>query len=403
MRKKNNNCFAVYPWSSKFCFFLFLTRSKYVNTTNLSSVAVIEAECFPQKRILFLKTHKTGSSTMANIFFRYGDARNLTFALGAGTILGWPEKFHIFHPLRMFGKAPDILCSHARFNKEPMNWLFPRKTTKYVTILRNPVDNYESAFNFAQLGKSFGLGVALDSLEKFLDKPIQSYSHSRKDIMMYLARNPMMFDLGLRFEYFQNLTAVKEYIQFLDNEFDLVMIMDYFDESLLLMKRLLCWKIEDILYVKLNERQDKEKATLLSARVKENIRRWNKADVLLFDYFNASFWRRVKKEGPSFYEELSTFRRRKQEIRQLCLINGTRIERAYHNKFVKGYSVRNDLDENSKRLCENFVRTENDFLAYLRRKRMVKLKESGIDKLDKIENEIGWQVAKDLQYDPVRG
>ena len=340
---------------------------------------------------------------MANIFFRYGDAGNLTFALGADTILGWPEKFHIFHPLRMFGKAPDILCSHARFNKKPMNWLFPRKTSKYVTILRNPVDNYESAFNFAQLGKSFGLGVAFDSLEKFLDKPVQSYDHSHKaSIMMYLARNPMMFDLGLRFEYFQNLTAVKEYIQFLDNEFDLVMIMDYFDESLLLMKRLLCWKIEDILYVKLNERQDKEKATRLSARVKENIRRWNKADVLLFDYFNATFWRRVKKEGPSFYEELSTFRRRKQEIQQLCLINGTRIERAYHNKFVKGYSVRNDLDENSKRLCENLVRTENDFLAYLRRKRMAKLRETGIDKLNKIKNETGWQVAKDLRYVPVR-
>ena len=308
---------------------------------------------------------------MANIFFRYGDARNLTFALGDDTILGWPEKFHIFHPLRMFGKAPDILCSHARFNKKPINWLFPRKTSKYV---RNPEDNYESVFNFAQLGKSFGLGVAPDSLEKFLDKPIQSYNHSRKDMMMYLARNPMMFDLGFSFEYFQNLTAVKEYIQFLDAEFDLVMIMDYFDESLLLMKRLLCWDIEDILYVKLNERQDKEKATRLSATVIENIRRWNKADVLLFDHFNATFWRRVKKEGPNFYEELITFRQRKQEIEQSCLINGTRIQRAYHNKFVKGYSVRNDLDKNSKRLCENLVRTENDFLAYLRRKRMMKLR-----------------------------
>ena len=106
----------------------------------------------------------------------------------------------------MFGKAPDILCSHARFNKKPMNWLFPRKTSKYVTILRDPVDNYESVFNFAQLGKSFGLGVALDSLEKFLDKPIQSYDHSRKaSIMMYLARNPMMFDLGLRFWKYSNL------------------------------------------------------------------------------------------------------------------------------------------------------------------------------------------------------
>ena len=34
------------------------------------------------------------------------------------------------------------------------------------------------------------------------------------------------------------------------------MIMDYFDESLVLLKRLLCWEIDDILYVKLNERKD---------------------------------------------------------------------------------------------------------------------------------------------------
>jgi len=69
------------------------------------------------------------------------------------------------------------------------------------------------------------------------------------------------------------------------------------------MKRMLCWEIDDILYVKLNERQDKEKAIKLSEKVEENIRRWNKADVLLlFDYFNATFWRKIKMEGPSFHE-----------------------------------------------------------------------------------------------------
>ena len=75
------------------------------------------------------------------------------------------------------------------------------------------------------------------------------------------------------------------------------MIMDYFDESLVLLKRLLCWEIDDILYVKLNERKDNEKATRLSGRVHYNIRRWNKADVLLFNYFNATFWKKSRKGG----------------------------------------------------------------------------------------------------------
>jgi len=170
----------------------------------------------------------------------------------------------------------------------------------------------------------------------------------------------MMFDLGLDLKYFENFTAVTEYIQFLDKEFDLVLIMDYFDESLVMMKRMVCWEMDDILYVKLNERQDKEKATSLSTEVRENIRRWNKADVLLLNYFNATFWRKVTMVGTGFHKDLSAFRRRKQEIKQLCL-NGSRLQNTFRGKYVKGYTLRNDLNL-------SLVRKENDVLAYLRKK-----------------------------------
>ncbi|KAL9981522.1 hypothetical protein ACROYT_G010230 [Oculina patagonica] len=384
----------------------FRRVARGITNKNATSISLLptqpkQEKCFPVQKILFLKTHKTGSSTMANIFFRYGDSRNLTFVLGRQTLLGWPNKFHITSPLRFFAEEPNILCSHARFNKKPMNWLFPKKTSKYITILRNPVDNFESVFNFAHLGKSFGLADNMDSLGKFLTKGVL-FNHSRPNLMTYLARNPMMFDLGLSFEYFQNLTAVNEYIHFLDKEFDLVMIMDYFDESLVLMKRLLCWEIEDILYVKLNERLDKEKAASLSESVQENIKRWNKADVLLFNHFNRTFWRKVKNEGPSFYDDISAFRRRKKEIRQLCLTDEIRLQHAYHDKFVKGYSLRNDLTPSSKVLCENLVRVENSFLEYLRNKRTEKLRNAGLDQEVSVKKETGWNVAKDLQYKPVK-
>ena len=281
-----------------------------------------------------------------------------------------------------------------------MNWLFPKATSKYLTILRNPVDNFESVFNFAHLGKLFGLGDRMDSLETFLAKEIP-FNNSR-NIMTYLARNPMMFDLGLSLEYFQNLSAVNEYIQFLDREFDLVMITDYFDESLVLMKRLLCWEIDDIVYVKLNERLDKEKARGLSESVQENIKRWNKADVLLFNHFNKTFWRKVKNEGPSFYEDLAVFRQRKDDIKRLCVTNKVRHQRAYHDKFVKGYSLRKDLQTSTKALCENLVRMENSFLEYLRNKRTEELRNAGLEKQTSIKKETGWDAANDLRYEPVK-
>ena len=72
---------------------------------------------------------------------------------------------------------------------------------------------------------------------------------------------------------------------FLKQEFDLVMLMEYFDESLVLLKRRFCWKMEDILYFELNERMGIEKQDVTS-QVREQIRKWNSADVLLYDAFN---------------------------------------------------------------------------------------------------------------------
>ena len=93
---------------------------------------------------------------MANIFFRYGDVRDLRFVLSGGINLGWPSKFRITHPLGLYSH-PDILCSHPRFSKKPMNWLFPPETSKYATILRNLVDNFETVFNFYHLREVFGI------------------------------------------------------------------------------------------------------------------------------------------------------------------------------------------------------------------------------------------------------
>ena len=218
-----------------------------------------------------------------------------------------------------------------------MNWLFPPESSKYVTILRNPVDHFESTFNYYQLGRTFGFGTdPVNSLENFLDRPLSFFNifnNSYDKNRISFIRNLMTFDLGLSHRYFQNYTAVKNYIKFLNKQFDLVMIMDYFDESLVLLKRLLCWEIDDILYVKLNERKDNEKATRLSGSVQDNIRRWNKADVLLFNYFNATFWKKVEKKGSGFYEDLSAFRERRLKIQKLCFESRTKIELIWGNKY----------------------------------------------------------------------
>ena len=119
--------------------------------------------------------HKTGSSTVTNILFRYGDKRILTFVLGHHH-LGWPSRFLASRTLSL-SRQPNILCSHTRFKKKPMNWLFPPESSKYVTILRNPVHHFESTFNYYQLGRTFGFGIdPVNSLGNFLDRPLSFFN-----------------------------------------------------------------------------------------------------------------------------------------------------------------------------------------------------------------------------------
>ena len=86
----------------------------------------------------------------------------------------------------------------------------------------------------------------------------------------------------------------------------------------------------------LNERQDKEKDTVLTDDVRENVKRWNKADVLLFEYFNKSFWKKIENEGRNFYKELNIFHQKNWEIKRACVTNGTRLQIKHSTRVSTG-------------------------------------------------------------------
>ena len=285
-----------------------------------------------------------------------------------------------------------------------MNYLFPRETSKYITTIRNPVEQFESLFNYAGFGKLYGFGGdPTESLERFLKKGIE-FKDMFKQRKSRLARNPMSFDLGLDYRFYQNITAIKEYITFLEKEFDLVMISDYFDESVVLMKRLLCWEFDDILYFKANKRIDKERAVDLSEDAKENIKRWNKADVFLYQYFNQTFWRKIQLEGEDFYNDLAAFRHKKAEMTRLCLTNVTSNQLYFPHiqKYVKVSHLKQNLSGEIKEKCETMTRFELPYIQYLREKQQFKFEgnfRAGPEKDD--QRNLSWNVASELRYVPV--
>ena len=72
----------------------------------------------------------------------------------------------------------------------------------------------------------------------------------------------MLWNLGLDYADMDNLTRVERKIEELDSEFDLVLLADRWQESMVLMKELLCWDYKDVVSFKLNGRKEDTKQEL---------------------------------------------------------------------------------------------------------------------------------------------
>lgn len=85
--------------------------------------------CKPKRDIVFLKVHKSASSTVMNILFRFGETHNLTFAfpIGGGNQLFYPRHFLANFVQGFSPWSPqrfNILCHHMRF-LQPEVWAQP--------------------------------------------------------------------------------------------------------------------------------------------------------------------------------------------------------------------------------------------------------------------------------------
>ena len=64
-----------------------------------------------------------------------------------------------------------------------------------------------------------------------------------------IGKNQQLFDLGMNHIEMEQKSEVIEKIAELDTQLDFVLIAEYFDESLVLLAKLLCWDLADVRYI----------------------------------------------------------------------------------------------------------------------------------------------------------
>ncbi|KAI8496929.1 Galactose-3-O-sulfotransferase [Branchiostoma belcheri] len=332
--------------------------------------------CTKKTNLVFLKTHKTGSSTVQNILMRFGSARNLTFALPyRGHILGWPRPFHkrfvLQERIGIKNTTYNILCHHTRFHYDNIRDLMPDDTV-YITIVRNPVYMYESVFTYNRFAKKLNINTS-EPFKTFLDQPSYYIKFGKLDPLRY--RNPMFYDLGNDTAELYSEQTIKASINRLETIFAVVMVTDYFEESLILLKHELCWDIDDVLFFTLNARRD-ESIRHVTKNMARKIRQWSKIDSMLFDHFNKTLWYKLSKLPFDWRQEVVVLKARNRQLQEECLQPDGMGETETQDKRFKvfqppGISIEGFQLRESARInetCVGMAKPEKPFTAELHEK-----------------------------------
>uniref|UniRef100_A0A3P8W0N3 Galactose-3-O-sulfotransferase 1a n=1 Tax=Cynoglossus semilaevis TaxID=244447 RepID=A0A3P8W0N3_CYNSE len=156
--------------------------------------------CHAKVDVMFMKTHKTASSTFINTLFRFGEKHRLKFAFpDSGNDFFYPSLFECFH---LKDYRPGMCFNIILVKVLPMD-------TSYITILIPSDDKLTYFYRF----NSFYL------------------------------KNLLFFDFGQDNNLNLDDPCVEEGMQLIFDRFQLVMLDT------------LCWEMDDLLFFKLNVRK----------------------------------------------------------------------------------------------------------------------------------------------------
>ena len=281
------------------------------------------------QQIVFLKVHKTGSSTMANILQRYGHSHDLNFALprkarGAirynyfGDVGGTLEAAGV-RGSRADRKQYNILYNHVIFNYTAFQLLFPRNSPKttYLTLIRRPEAQFQSALLFFLHDEIFTAATA--NFRGYLKNP---RLYEPNNTYLSFTDNRQALDLGVPPSRVRNFRYVRTYIKLLDRAFDLVMITEMFDESLIIMKRMLNMTTKDIIYIQKNKAYQKFSFQFTKTD-HVLLERWLLADSMIYTHFRQKILRHLEGD-PSIEQEAEWFKTVLHQTQAFCSGNDSR-------------------------------------------------------------------------------
>lgn len=325
------------------------------------------------RHIAYIKVHKTASSSIQNIFFRFGFDRNLTFVLPSADSI-YPNVISINDTINEKNIRPpplsesfDISCLHVLYNRTAFGRVLPNDTI-YIGSLRDPFHQFMSAMLYFDLFKRLKI-QGPNAITDFLKDPENhdyKISHSKYAFFSF-TKNRMAIDFGFPIDVIihQRKDDIQAHIEKLNKEIALVLISEHFNESIILLKRILKWSVKDILYVRKNDNSNKNKSLVIDEDDRNRYRKLSVVDHTLYEYFYLKLWRQINREV-MFHEEVLYFKAIRNNVEKHCL---SRISQDFiSSDLTIPKSYWNEEFKISAEFCTLLLLREIDFVIKIRDK-----------------------------------
>lgn len=269
------------------------------------------------RHIGFLKVHKAASSTLQNIFFRFGYERNLSFVFTTDpNYFSRQRKGHYPVLAPKNRQVHDILCNHGIFNYDTYSSVLHNDSV-YLAVVRDPLELFVSAVNYYTQTEMY-LSYLRDVPGNKVQNLIRNTTKYDSNLFSY-TRNLMARDLG--FPPTASSKNLDKHLELLESKLKLVLLVEHFEESLILMKRYLNWKLQDILYIPNNVFGKGYTVTDLTATDIDLFNVRNRLDVVIYNYFYARFWRQFNAESSEIHLEVLNYKLVLKKVSSFCKNN----------------------------------------------------------------------------------
>lgn len=264
--------------------------------------------------VIFLHIPKTAGSTLLRIIERQYHPEEIYS-------LYLRQDFRAFEGLSEARKAEiRIYRGHMMFGWDQR---LSRPAT-YFTILRDPVERALSYYYFTRKNPEHHHYDLIRSG----DLSLAEYLESQEELMMDNGQTRMLCGGYYIMEYGrlsrEALEAAKTNLR---QNIEVAGLTERFDETLLLLKKAFGWG--NVFYARQNVVRKRPRREELSPDTLAVIHKYNRLDTELYQFAQTLFEEQVRKQGPSFAQEVRSFQRANRliswPIRVQWLIQGTSV------------------------------------------------------------------------------